>query len=149
MKRMNGEEFPLWMIAGAWGWIVLVVGISALYRKTNGKPIIPRLPSDALYCERRASGRWANNALMVAVTKDTLSVTPYFPFTLGFLPEFYRLEHCIPLKRIRSVTVRPSAWGMNAVIRYGPEERTLKLKLRNADAFANALAGAGVQLIRT
>lgn len=146
---MDGEPFPVWLFAMAWGWIALVLGASALYRKTNGKPIIPRLPTNALYAERFASGRWANNALIVAVTKDALGVTPYFPFTLGFLPEIYRLEHHIALKRIRRVTVRASAWNMNVVIDYGPDERTLKLRVRDVDAFGDALAGEGVTVVRS
>lgn len=146
---MQGDQFPIWLFALAWGWVALILGASAFYRKANGKPIIPRLPKDALYSERAASGRWANNCLMVALTKDAIGVTPFFPFTLGFLPEVYRLEREILLKHVRRVTVRTSAWGLNVAIDYGPAERTLKLKLRDPDAFANALVGLGVKVIRS
>ncbi|MCW4461629.1 hypothetical protein OK349_07905 [Sphingomonas sp. BT-65] len=144
---MDEQMLPIWAFAAGLGWLVLVSGASVVYRKSNGKPIRPRLPPDALFAERFASSTWANNCLMVSVTSEALEVTPFFPFTLGFLPEIYRLDHRIPVRSIHSVALLDTGWVNNVVIRHGPDERSLKLKLRNPAALVQALSRLGVRAL--
>jgi len=91
------------------GWLFA----SVWYRLQSGKPIIPHVPSDAIFHEKWCSGRslrnWltriggARNCLIVYVQGNNLVVTPTFPFTLMFLPEIYCLDVRVPLTRVASV----------------------------------------------
>ncbi|MEG3181032.1 hypothetical protein [Sphingomonas sp. LT1P40] len=142
---MDAEPFPIWLFVISWGWVALVIGASIIYRRANGKPIIPRVPKNALFVERKASGTWASNCLIVTVTPEEMVVTPFFPFTLGFLPEVYRMEHRIPLRRIRSVERKRGFLSNNIIVRYdGPDERVVKLRVRDPDKLAAVLAAQRV-----
>jgi len=145
---MEEQIFPIWAFAAVFGWLALVSGASAIYRKSNGKPIIPRLPQGALFAERFGSSTWANNCLLVSVTADELRVVPFFPFTLGFLPEIYRLDQRVSVRTIRSVELFETSWGNNVLIRYGPDERALKLKLRNPEGLVHALSRLGARIAK-
>ena len=113
---------------GAIAWIATVVVASILYRRSKGKPIIPRVPIGARFSRKRISGRscrnWftslggARNCLMVAVVGKSLVVSPTFPFNLMFLPETYDLEHNIPLSRITSAQVKPRLFSSLVDIRF-------------------------------
>ncbi len=95
---MDQNPFPVWFPFLAVGWIVFVIGVSIVFRRSRGKPLFPKVPVDAIYVEKSASGRWASNCLLVAVTQKALSVVPKFPFNLMFLPEVYGLERTIPIR---------------------------------------------------
>ncbi|MBC2665557.1 hypothetical protein H7F51_08480 [Novosphingobium flavum] len=130
---------PIWMPFAAFGWIAVVVGISIIYRRRAGKPIYPKLPPDVLYAERWASGPFASNCLMVAVTSASVSVVPKFPFNLMFLAEIYGLERSIPIESISAVQRTRSILGNNVAVTYGVDRKTLRLRLNKPDQFLNAL----------
>jgi hypothetical protein len=144
---LEGPLFPIVVVAWLAGWVIA----SIIYRLQRGKPIIPRLPDDALYRERTASGRsrksfltmlgGASNCLMVAVTPDEFIVTPFFPFTLIFLPEIYDLEVRVPRSRVRVVKESTGLLGRSVVLAIeGADPRELILQLRDRAAFLAALA---------
>ncbi|MEG3143434.1 hypothetical protein U1839_02095 [Sphingomonas sp. RT2P30] len=141
---------PQWSFLIPLLWVVLAVGISVAFRRINDKPIIPRLPTGARFAERIASGRslrsiitrfgGAGNCLMVAVTGDRLVVTPFFPFTLMFLPEIYGLEASIPGDAIRDVRSSTSMFRRVVVVAWDqPERQEIELRVRRPDALIAAL----------
>ena len=141
LENVSESAFPDWFIWVALGWVGLIVMLSILVRKGSGKPIIPTVPANAVFAERRASGSMASNSLIVAVTPDALIVTPRFPLNLMFLPEIYRLEHTIPLAAVTDVVSNGNRWGNNVTLSYGLHGRQLSLKLRDPEAFKAALKG--------
>lgn len=144
---MEQNPFPLWFPFAAIAWIVFIVGISVVFRRSRGKPVFPKLPNGAVYVDKSASGRWASNCLLVAVTDEALSVVPKFPFNLMFLPEIYGLERTIPVSSIREVQqLRGFGFGNNVSIDYGEDK--LRLKVRSPQAFVDALAGAPLKIAR-
>ncbi|WP_206244053.1 hypothetical protein [Novosphingobium terrae] len=106
-------------------WITGWIAASAWYRRSRGKPIIPRVPGDAVFHENWCSGRsmrnWltriggARNCLMVYVQGQDLVVTAKFPFNLTFLPEIYGPDVRVPLVTI--VSVRPLTRLFQKVLR--------------------------------
>lgn len=142
---MDQNPFPSWFPFLAIAWIVFVIGASIMFRRNRGKPVFPTVPTDAIYADKRASGRWARNCLLVAVTDKALSVVPKFPFNLMFLPEIYGLERTIPLRNIRDVRrLRGLGLGNNVAVDYGETE--LRLKVRNPQACIDALAHSSVHV---
>lgn len=95
-------------------WIGSFIFASIMYRKSRGKSLYPRIPSDAIYSEKWASGNsnknlitklgGARNCLLVAITPTHLVVIPQFPFNLMFLPEIYDLEYKIRKENIRNIS---------------------------------------------
>jgi hypothetical protein len=142
--------FPLLFLA--WAWVAGVIVASAVIRRRRGKPLFPRVPADASYAERWASGAsqrsWvtrlgaASNCLMVAVTPKMLIVTPRFPFNLMFLPEIYGLDLFLDRRAIRSVQPL-TGWGFNnvRVVFAGSAggEGAVDLKLRRPEEFIAAV----------
>jgi hypothetical protein len=130
-----------------------MAGVSAVYRRAHGKPVLFFGVQDSVFQERRASGNstrsWftrlggARNALVVAVTRDRLVVRPFFPFTLLFLPEIYGLEYEVPLRDVmRAEEKKPLLWTMVHVEFRDPasnEVRKVILRLRDPKAFVAAL----------
>jgi hypothetical protein len=107
--------------------------------------VFPAVPDDAIYVDKWASGRWASNCLLVAVTGKALSVVPKFPFNLMFLPEIYGLERTIPVRFIREVRrLHGFGLGNNVAVDYGEAE--LRLKVRNPQAYVDALARSSVRV---
>jgi hypothetical protein len=144
---MNQSPFPDWFPFAAIAWLLFVIGISIAFRRSKGRPVIPRVPDGAIYNDKWASGRWASNCLLVSVTSDALSVVPKFPFNLMFLPEIYGLERIIPVREIREVRrLRGLGVGNNVAVDYGEAE--LRLKVRNPQAFIDALARPSVRVPR-
>lgn len=148
----NGDRLELWFMAFACAWIICGIAASAVYRRSKGKAILSVAPDNALFVEKWTSGRelggirslgGANNCLIVAVTIDTLSVTPCFPFTLLFLPEIWGLEHRIPTRDIRSVEERTGILRSTQVIAFG-FGRKIELRLRDPEGFRQASKKAGV-----
>jgi hypothetical protein len=121
------------------GWVVLVVLASIILRRRAGKPLMPALPPDPLYGETRASGGMASYCLIVAVTDEALLVTPRLPFNLMFLPEVLGFEHNIPIESIREVSAKRRWWRSNVRVRYGPNRRSLDLKVLDPVAFERAV----------
>ena len=140
---MEQDPFPDWFPFFAVGWVASIIALSIVVRRRAGKPIIPRVADGALYAEKWASGPWASNCLLVSVTDDALCVVPRFPFNLMFLPEVYGLERTIPIREIREVK-RSRGFGLlnNVAVTYGHEPRKLRLKLRNPQAFVEAVGRA-------
>ena len=148
---MNDVFSGLWF-AVPFLWIGGWITASIFYRRLHDKPIFPRLPVDARFKERWASGRsrknlltglgGASNCLLVAVTDAELIVTPFFPFNLMFLPEIYGLEVCAPRSSIRNVEEKRGLLGTAILISFkGEDPAPLELRLRKADAFMVALEG--------
>jgi hypothetical protein len=143
---MVQTPFPEWFPFLAIGWILLVVSASIVFRRSRGKPVFTSVPSDALFVDKRASGRWASNCLLVAVTDQALSVVPKFPFNLMFLPEIYGLERTIPLRDIREARRLGGLWfGNNVSVDYG--EADLRLKVHNPQSFLDTLARLSVRVL--
>lgn len=141
---MGPEALFLWMMPVALAWVALVIGASVVVRRRRGKPIFTRVPDDAVYVERRASARWASNALVVAVTREALIVFPPFPFNLMFLPEVYGFERTIPLREVTDVRAVRRLSGLNISVEYGAG-REFSLKVRDPAALMAAMrAGRGV-----
>jgi hypothetical protein len=142
---MEQTPFPVWFPFVAVFWIVVVIGISIIFRRSKGKPVFPAVPNGALYADKWASGRWASNCLLVAITDKAVSVVPKFPFNLMFLPEIYGLERTIPIRDIREVRrLRGFGLGNNVAVDYGEAE--LRLKVRDPQAFVDALASSSVHV---
>ena len=134
-------------------WLAGVIAASILFRRGRGKPIFPRVPPDAIFAERTASGAsrknlltrigGARNCLMVCVTPERVTIGPWFPFTLLFLPEIYDLDHSIPLSVIRGVREKRLLFLFRTLALTfelpNGQERTVELYLRRADAFLEAL----------
>lgn len=142
--HMDQDPFPVWFPILAIAWIVFVIGVSVAFRRSKGKPVFPTVPDDAVYVDKWASGRWASNCLLVTITDKALSVVPKFPFNLMFLPEIYGLERTIQVRSIREVRrLRGFGLGNNVAVDYGEAE--LRLKVRNPQAFVDALARSSVR----
>lgn len=132
--------FPMLWIGGA-------ITASLIWRRINGKPIFAPKASDAVFVERRTSGRarsgvraigGARNCLTVAVTRNELLVAPHFPFTLMFLPEVWGLEHRVPLSRVKSVASRHGLFGPDVEVVF-EDGSGLVLRLRKPDDFLRAM----------
>lgn len=136
-------------------WVLLVIAASILYRKSQGKPIYPRKPGNAIFYESWASGHskrdlltmigGARNCLMVAVTPERFIVRPNFPFNLMFLPEVYDLEYNIPRNQVRSITPIDGLFGKSVRIeleRPSGTLRTIQLLLKDREKFVQVLGSA-------
>jgi hypothetical protein len=102
---------PTWFAFLAPAWVAIFIALSIGYRRWSGKPIFPRIPANARFAEHWASGGFASNCLLVAVTDAALIVVPRFTFNLMFLPQIYGLEHVIPLRRSRRSRREESSLG--------------------------------------
>jgi len=139
-----------WFPLLAFGWLILAIAASILFRRRRGKPIFPGTPPNALFSERGCSGRsldtlWgriggARNCLMVVLAPGHLVVTPVFPFTLIFLPEIYGLDHDLDISAIREVVDHTGLLGRRITLTYaGSRLRRVELRLRDPDAFLDGL----------
>ena len=129
---------------GAFICCALATG-SVFDRLHNAKPILRPQFAELRFSETWCSGRSdrsvlarlvsANHILWVAVTKDTLHVSPHIPFNLMFFAEGFGWDHRVPGKTILEIReTRKNSIGRRVAIRYrhrtGAEEL---LELRVAD----------------
>jgi len=146
-RILESPAFPVFTCVWLAGWVVA----SIVFRLQRGKPIIPRLPDNALFKERAASGRslknfltfigGASSCLMVAVTDDELIVTPFFPFNLMFLPEIYGLEVRVPRSNVHIANPTAGLFGGKVVLSIdGEYPHEFSLRLRNRNAFLAAMS---------
>jgi len=140
--QMDQGPPPLLLFAAA-AWVALVIGASVIYRRASGKPIFPRIPVHARFADRWASGDFASNCLLVAVSDNTLTVVPRFPFNLMFLPQIYSLEHNIPLATIKRIEIMKGLFARSVLIVYGDNDRSLRLRVRDPLALETALRRHG------
>jgi hypothetical protein len=127
---------------------------SIAYRWKLGKPIFARAHASAAFTERWASARpgsglvarlsTARNCMHVQVTANELRIHPHFPFTLGFMPELYDLDHVIPLTRVRAATILGGNAAKLVEVTYqaaNGKEAIVHLLLRKGEAFVAAVFG--------
>jgi hypothetical protein len=137
---MDADPFPDWLVWAAPAWIAALVLLSIVFRRARGRPIFPRAPKHALFVERMASSRVASKCLIVAVTEQALTVTPFFPFNLMFLSEIFGMEHHILLADIAAATVTERLFGPNVIVTYDEAQRTLGLRVGDPAGLVAALA---------
>ena len=136
----------------AFAWLATVAIASVLFRRSRGKGVFTTVPEEALFVEKRASGRslhsfvtkigGARNCLLVAVTHNTLEIHPHFPFTLLFLPEVYGLDWSIPKSAISRVESVRGLFGKERIqVAFDLAQRLekIELELRSPDGFLAAL----------
>lgn len=115
-------------------------------RRAEGHQMMPQIPPNALYAEKRASGGevgklgGAANCLLIAVTPDELLVTPTFPFNLIGPPRGpLGLVHKVGRGSVRAA--EHHSWRGNVRVEIGgPAQVLLDLKLREPNRFLEALA---------
>jgi hypothetical protein len=143
------DQWTPWILAAPWIWIAIVLAVSIIMRRRQGKPIFPRVPESAVFSERMASGRsdgWralggASNCLMVWIDRDTLTIVPFFPFNLMFVGDIWGLEKTI----LRRDVIRVERhWGVlreTIVVTYRQnlETRRFTLVLRKSEVFVRLL----------
>ena len=149
MTAQSLGELPsgLWLALFA-AWLVL----SVWWRRRQHNPVFARPSPGHTFAERWASGRaghgllarlgTARNCLHVQVACGELRVHPHFPFTLGFMPELYGLDHVVPLGSIRSAVILGGNYAKAVEVRYSlstGQEAVLQLLLRNAEGFIHAV----------
>jgi hypothetical protein len=141
--------WTLWWLALAWSAVWLAV--SALVRRSRGRPFLRPVFPDALFAEQWRSGRrlgdlmslfgGASNCLWVTVRPGELIVGLHFPFNL-----VAGMDYRVPAHRVRGAEVSRTLFGGRSVtVRFvgkdGEEER-LQLSLADPDRFLSALAAA-------
>lgn len=127
-------------------WIIAIFGTSIAYRRSRGRPIVPKKPVDSVFFEKNASTRWASKCLIVAVTPTELTITPQFPFTLGFFPEMYGVEHSIPLTEIQCAEAYQGWLGLNTKVHIQSRPKPLLLKLKEQRHFIDVIGSNGSSL---
>ena len=145
------SAFPL-LFSAAFAWVLLWILASVIYRKSMGKPLIPRKPDNTLFFESTGSGHsnqnlftrlgGARNCLSVAITDKALIIQPTFPFNLMFLPEIYGLEYNIPRENIHSMSVKEAIFGRTVTLEFTRADGTtnsIDLRLRGADQFLKVI----------
>ncbi len=131
-----------------------MVGGIYLYRRTGQLGLVfPRLPRDypKAYDERTASGRsmtrwWqryggANRVLHVTVVDEEVWIRVLL---FGFLAHMWGLLHRFNVRQVRKAE-RVNRWMVNVALVYDDDKRgtqTLELRLRDPDAFLEAVARA-------
>ena len=87
----------------------------------------------------------ARHCLQVQLTPQMLTVTPQFPFSVGFMPELYGLDHRIALADVRRVDHLGGALRQAVevgFVRADGSPEVLQLLLRQGDTFAARLDAA-------
>jgi len=130
----------------------LIAG-SILYRIHKGKPILrpqfATLRFSEAWCSARSDRSLlarlvsANHILWVAVTKDTLHVSPHIPFNLMFFAEGFGWDHRVPGRTILDIReTRTNSFGGSVAIRYRHQtgdEELLELSVADRPGLLKAL----------
>ena len=141
---------------GFWAAAVLLWFVASVaWRLHRGRPLIARRLPGAVFAERWASARFgtglvarlgtAKNCLHVQVTDTALVIHPHFPFTLGFMPEVYNLDHRIPLAGIRAATIVHDGRLKTVEVLYADGPRgtgVVQVLLRDAASFVQHCSAA-------
>lgn len=146
------QTHPELFVVGILTWLVGVTALSAVIRIRRERPIFARVPDDAIFTEKRTSGRslrnfisrfgGANNALLVVVTPQRLIVQPHFPLTLMFLPGIYGLELELNATQLRKAEEKNGPFRKTVLLEYALPSRgdeRLELRLRNPEGFLKAI----------
>lgn len=149
MENLNFPTLAYWF---PFFWIGGAIALSIMVRRRAGKPILTRIPPDAIFAEFRASGHSMRNiitklggargCLQVFVHDQTLTIRPYMPFNLMFIPDFYDLEHVTPLVNITGVKRRDLLIFPAVEVRFvSPkgDERAVYLRMPGVDEFLKAI----------
>jgi len=126
-----------------------------MYRVYKGKPILQRNILAPRFFETWCSGRSdrnllarfvpAHGVLWVAVTADTLHVSPHIPFNLMFLAEGFGWDHRVPGKTI--LDIHETHWSNHrraVAIRYRHatgDEELLELGVSDVPGLIKVLTG--------
>ena len=132
------------------GWLAFWIILSIIYGFNKSRSIEPFDATNVLFYENFVSGRsmkniftqlgGARNCLKVSVNNQELFIRPFPPFNLMFLPEFFDLEHRIPLTQIISVQENNSFARKVISIEFRNRDSqigTIELFIKNADKFIN------------
>jgi len=132
--------------------LVLIAAIevaSAVVRRRTGKPIFYTEPPNCFFSEKWLSGRSSNtiipfvgaaNCLWTTVTFDRIQISPHFPFSLGFLPEFWRLDHFIePHQLISAEEIRGFGGLVLLTYQMGKATRKFRISVRRRREFLEAI----------
>lgn len=125
------------------------IALAIWRRRKAGLPLRPVPSPDAIFVERRSSGRslatvWsrlggASNCLLIYVTPTTLHVTLEFPLSIMMPGNPYGLEFSLPLTKITSVEVRKSLLGAVLVVVHRFGDEPFEFRLKSPDKFMAAL----------
>lgn len=117
----NIEYWFLTFVAVVFLWNVLVLIASIIYRRHKTTDQIPFDESNLVFNESWVSGssrkNWftriggAGKCLIVSANEKELYIRPFLPFRFLFIPEFFDLEHRIPMKNIESVVPAADMWS--------------------------------------
>ena len=141
---MSGQD---WLLLFA-VWLVASVACRLYLRK----PLWASTSPHARFSERWVSARMgsglvarlgtARNCMHVQVTGTGLAIHPHFPFTLGFMPEIYDLDHVIPLDQVMAATILSDGRAKAVEVRYRlPDGRdnAAQLLIKDAAGFVAAV----------
>lgn len=131
------------------GLFAAQIALSVWRRRRAGLALKPAPSPDAIFVERRASGRYlatvwsrlggASNCLLVYVTPTTLHVTLEFPFSILLPANPYGLEFSLPLNRITAVDTKSSLSGGELIIVHRFGDEPFEFRLKNPSKFRAAL----------
>lgn len=132
--------------------IFLWFAVSIAYRMALHKPIFASRQAGDVFVERWASGRSgsgligrlssARNCLHIRVDAASIRIHPHFPFTLGFVPEVYGMDHLVPLSAVRTARILGGAYSKAVEVNYvlpNGQAHVLQLLLKNAEGFIRAV----------
>ena len=129
-------------------WLAFWVVLSIRYRKKKGKLILGDPKVQILFKEKTASGNsekniltkigGARNCLKVILSETQLIITPFFPFNLMFLPEFYDLEHFINYEDILDIR-NGFMNSLKVTFKINNEIRQINLRLKQRESFLSTL----------
>jgi len=140
-------------LALSFGWIILVILASIIYKRRKGKSLPVIDSQKVLYRESGASGSshknfltrlgGARGCLVVTTTKNEIDIRTFFPFNLMFIPEIYDLQHRIPVQQIRNIERVKHMIGKDSLkidfIDQGRGSKTIELYLGNPEKFLDSI----------
>ena len=146
LQKVLSEAFR-YLVIVAFVWAFGYMAFMFWRRRSHGPRLQNRNDANTLFEERWTSGSshkslftrmgGANNCLRVTVTNDELWVTIHFPFS-AFAAQF-DLDHPVRCDAITKIERTGKIVRVTFLMENCGEERTIVLRLRNADAFCNSL----------